>query len=163
MKEEKNIHFSSKDTTWETPQYFYDKLNNVFNFTLDPCCVPETAKCKKYFTPEDNGLIQSWEGETVFMNPPYGRGIIDQWVKKASISSSALTVGLIPARPDTKWMHDYIFSSLPFVCFNFEEFQDMSIRFQKNIVWFIKGRLKFGGSKNSAPFPSMIVLWREQH
>lgn len=159
MSKENNIHFSSKDTTWETPQDFYDKLNGIFKFTLDPCCSPFTAKCKKYFTPKDDGLVQSWEGETVFMNPPYGRGMIEEWVKKANIEK-ALTVGLIPARTDTKWMHENIFSKVPYSCYDFDFFKRYCDLFKSNLVWFVKGRLKFGGSKNSAPFPSMVVVWR---
>jgi site-specific DNA-methyltransferase (adenine-specific) len=76
------VHFSSKDMKYETPQEFFDGLNEEFNFTLDPCCVPQTAKCDKYFTPEDDGLKKSWGDNIVFMNPPYGREI-KKWVKKA--------------------------------------------------------------------------------
>lgn len=77
-----NVHFSSKTDNWATPQDFFDELDEEFQFTLDPCACPDNAKCEKYFTKEENGLIQSWAGETVFMNPPYGRAIKD-WVKKA--------------------------------------------------------------------------------
>ncbi len=81
--ENNNIHFSSKTDLWSTPQDFYDLLNAEFNFTLDPCATHENHKCKKYFTKEDDGLSKSWDGERVFMNPPYGREI-SKWVKKAS-------------------------------------------------------------------------------
>lgn len=67
------VHYSSKSNDWETPQNLFNELNNEFKFTLDPCCTKENAKCKKYFTKEDNGLIKSWANEIVFMNPPYGR------------------------------------------------------------------------------------------
>jgi len=130
---------SSEDMTWETPQDFFDKLNEEFNFTLDPCATPETAKCKKFYTKEDDGLSKDWRGERVFCNPPYGSEI-KHWVKKCS-EEGTLVVMLIPARTDTRYFHDYIYQKL-----------DVEIRF-------IKGRLKFGDSKNSAPFPSMVVVF----
>jgi len=77
------IHFSSKTNEWATPQDFFDILNKEFNFTLDAAATDENAKCKRYFTEKDDGLAQSWDGERVFCNPPYGRGL-KHWVKKAS-------------------------------------------------------------------------------
>jgi site-specific DNA-methyltransferase (adenine-specific) len=135
------VHFSSKDMKYETPQEFFDGLNEEFNFTLDPCCVPQTAKCDKYFTPEDDGLKKSWGDNIVFMNPPYGREI-KKWVKKAKEEAEreSTVVGLIPARTDTRYWHNHIF---PYA----------------KEVRFIKGRLKFGNSENSAPFPSAVVVW----
>ena len=135
-----SVHFSSKTVEWPTDQKVFDDLNAEFNFTLDPCCTKESAKCGRYFTKEDDGLSQSWDGHRVFMNPPYGREI-GEWLKKAYISSQhgAVVVCLIPSRTDTKWWHDYV---------------------MKGEIRFIKGRLKFGGHKNSAPFPSAIVVFR---
>lgn len=129
--------FSSKDQTWETPQDLFDKLNSVFNFEVDVCAVPETAKCNTYYTPEMDGLKQEWKG-VCWMNPPYGREQI-KWIEKAS-KEKATTVCLIPARPDTKVWHETIFKKAQGICF-------------------IKGRLKFGGNKNSAPFPSAIIVF----
>ena len=137
-----NVHFSSKTDLWSTPQDLYDKLNEEFNFTLDPCATAENHKTDKYFTKEDDGLLQDWSNERVFMNPPYGREI-GKWVKKAC-ESNTLVVCLLPARTDTRWWHDYVIAK---AC----------------EVRFIKGRLKFGGSRNSAPFPSAIVIFREQN
>jgi site-specific DNA-methyltransferase (adenine-specific) len=134
-----NVHFSSKTNEWATPQEFFDELHREFNFTLDPCATERNAKCRKYFTQSDNGLSQSWDNESVFCNPPYGREI-GLWVKKASEAREGVVVMLIPARTDTKWFHDYIYN--------------------KAEIRFIKGRLKFGNSKNSAPFPSMIVVFK---
>ena len=133
--------FSSQRSKWETPQDLFDKLNAEFNFTLDPCASADNAKCQKYFTQEQDGLKQDWQGETVFCNPPYGREI-KKWVSKAyqeSLKPDTLVVMLLPSRTDTTWFHDYI---LPY-----------------GKIDFIKGRLKFGSSKNSAPFPSMIVVF----
>lgn len=134
------VHFSSKTDLWSTPQDFFNKLDDEFGFTLDPCATPENAKCDKYFTIEDDGLAQDWSGERVFMNPPYGREI-GKWVKKAS-ESNTLVVCLVPARTDTRWWHDYVIGG------------GAEVRF-------IKGRLKFGGSSNSAPFPSAVVIFNQ--
>lgn len=134
-----NVHFSSKTDDWETPQYVFDELNKEFNFKLDVCATPKNAKCIEFIpnvSEEINGLTVRW-GSSNWMNPPYGREI-GKWVKKAS--ENPLTVCLLPARTDTKWFHDYILG--------------------KAEIRFIKGRLKFGGHKNSAPFPSMIVIFR---
>ena len=134
------VLFSSKSNDWATPQDLFDKLNDEFNFTLDVCAIPENAKCEHYYSPEQNGLLQHWDG-TVWCNPPYGRKI-GLWVKKAYESvirdDETTVVMLLPARTDTKWFHEYI---LPY-----------------GQIRFIRGRLKFGDSKNSAPFPSMIVV-----
>ena len=131
--------FSSKTDLWSTPQAFFNELNKEFNFTLDPCANKENAKCEKYYTKEDNGLIQDWKNEIVFCNPPYGREL-NKWVKKCyEESKHAKIVMLIPARTDTSYFHDYIYN--------------------KAEIKFIRGRLKFGDSKNSAPFPSMVVIF----
>lgn len=136
-----NVHFSSKTNEWYTPQDFYDQLHGEFNFTLDPCANAANAKCVRYYTQSDNGLSKSWNNENVFCNPPYGREI-GKWVKKASEAMGGVVVMLIPARTDTKYFHEYIY-------------QKPSVE-----IRFLKGRLKFGGSKNSAPFPSMVVVFR---
>ena len=137
-----SVHFSSKTNEWYTPLSFFETLNNEFNFTLDPCCTKESAKCDKFFTKKENGLKQSWGGYNVFMNPPYGREIKD-WIKKAydeSKKNNTTVVCLIPARTDTKYWHEFIFD-------------------KAKDIRFIKGRLKFGNSKNSAPFPSAVVVF----
>jgi phage N-6-adenine-methyltransferase len=132
---------SSKTDLWSTPKEFFNNVNKQFNFTLDVCASPENAKCEKFFTKEDNGIMQKWEG-VCWMNPPYGKGI-GIWIEKAYLSSKlgCTVVGLLPARTDTQWFHKYILGCARIV--------------------FIKGRLKFGGSKNSAPFPSMLVVWKK--
>ena len=140
--------FSSKTDLWETPQDFFDKVNEEFRFTLDACALPENAKCEKYYTPEQDGLSQPWEG-IVWCNPPYGRQI-GLWVRKAWLSSisGTMVVMLIPARTDTRWFHEYIYNK-----------EQVEIRF-------IKGRIKFnciGGVKSCAPFPSMLVIFRARN
>jgi len=133
------VHFSSATDDWSTPQAFYDNLNSIFDFTLDPCASDSNHKAPRYFTEADDGLAHSWDGERVFMNPPYGREI-GKWVKKASEQVGGIAVCLLPARTDTKWWHEYVLQGNAQVCF-------------------LKGRLKFGGQKNSAPFPSAVVIF----
>lgn len=139
----KDVMFSSKTDQWETPKDFFDDLDALFHFTLDACALPENAKCEKYFTPEMDGLKQEWGG-VVWCNPPYGREI-GRWVEKgySSAQNGCTVVMLLPARTDTKWFHDYCYMN----------------RFAT--VRFVKGRLKFGRSKDSAPFPSMVVIFRK--
>lgn len=104
---------SSKRHDWETPQAFFDELDREFHFTLDPCAMPKTAKCNKYYTPAENGLLQNWSGETVFCNPPYGREL-PKWIEKcAKESKHAKVVMLIPARTDTIAFHKYIYIIKP--------------------------------------------------
>jgi phage N-6-adenine-methyltransferase len=131
------VMFSSKTDMWETPQDFFDQLDAEFHFETDVCATDENAKCERYFTPEMDGLKQEWTG-VCWCNPPYGRQI-GQWVKKAA-ESNATVVMLIHARTDTAWFHDYIYG--------------------KAEIRFVRGRLKFGGSKINAPFPSMVVVFR---
>jgi len=139
-----SVHFSSVTDMWETPQDLFDKLNAEHGFTLDVCAVPENAKCERYFTPEMDGLKQDWHDNVCWMNPPYGRAI-GKWMEKAYKSSlpdwqhmGAKVVCLVPSRTDTAWWHEYAI---------------------KGKVTFLRGRLKFGGHKNSAPFPSAIVVY----
>jgi phage N-6-adenine-methyltransferase len=149
--------FSSKSDEWETPQELFDELNKEFNFTLDPCATDENHKCEKYYTIKEDGLIQDWSGEVVFVNPPYGRAI-KMWVKKCHdeyVNNNTVVVMLIPSRTDTIWQHKYIFKEAKAICF-------------------IKGRLKFinrafpslneKGDYNisSAPFPSQIVVFANE-
>lgn len=133
--------FSSAKDCWETPQSLFDVLDAEFHFDLDVCALPANAKCPRFYTPNDNGLIQPWDGTCNWCNPPYGRHIA-KWIEKAYLTAIAggKTVMLLPARTDTKWFHNYIYGQAE--------------------IRFIKGRLKFGDSKNSAPFPSMIVVFR---
>lgn len=129
--------FTSTTDNWSTPQDFFDKLNAMFDFELDVCASVNNAKCKRFFTKEDNGLIQEWSNRN-WMNPPYGREI-SAWVQKADSEAhkGKLTVALLPARTDTRWFQNY--------CKNWH-------------CQFIAGRLKFGRGKR-APFPSVVVYF----
>ena len=134
--------FTSKTDMWETPQEFFNALDEEFHFTLDACAVPENKKCENFYSPDQNGLKQPWTG-TVWCNPPYGRQI-GMWAKKGFESSQcgATVVMLLPARTDTAWFHNYIY--------------------EKAEIRFIRGRLKFGVSKWNAPFPSMICVFKPE-
>ena len=127
--------FTSRTDEWETPQDLFDKLNEQYHFTLDAAASDENHKCERYYTKADDGLSKKWGG-CVWCNPPYGRQI-GKWVQKA-YESECTVVMLLPARTDTRWFHDYC---------------------TKGKIEFIRGRLRFGNSKASAPFPSMIVVF----
>lgn len=134
--------YTSTHQDWRTPQDFFNRLNKEFSFTLDAAATEESAKCEKFFTAQNCGLSQSWEGETVFLNPPYSD--VGTWMKKAAEEGSSATVAaLVFARTDTRWFHDHV---LPTAA---------EIRF-------IKGRLSFfrEGKRGAAPAPSMLVIFR---
>ena len=134
--------FSSVSSEWETPQDLFDRLNTEFHFTLDACATSENAKCTHFFDKAADGLQQFWGDDTVWCNPPYGRDVW-KWVERAFdthwVNDNTIAM-LLPARTDTRWFHRYIYG--------------------KAEIRFLRGRLKFSGSKNSAPFPSMIVIFR---
>ena len=92
-KEMNNVLFTSKTCEWSTPQELFDKLNKEFEFTLDPCADDDNHKCDKYYTRQQNGLLQSWGKERVFCNPPYGRSIVD-WVQKCFYEDGLLCIVL---------------------------------------------------------------------
>ena len=146
--------FSSKSDEWETPDDLFSGLNKVFGFTLDPCATTENAKCQKFYTMNDDGLNKSWEGESVFVNPPYGL-TIGKWVRKcAEESSHARVVLLIPARTDTKYQHEWIFPYAYALCF-----VNGRLRFTNRLL---PSYDKSGNFKKSpAPFPSQIIVYFE--
>lgn len=137
---------STGNNEWGTPKWLFDELDKEFSFTLDPCATEMNHKCDCYFTKKENGLLQDWSNKTVFCNPPYSRKTKkmagqEDWIKKAYEEGKHTTVVmLIPSRTDTKAFHEYILG--------------------KAEIRFIKGRIKFTGAKYSAPFPSMIVIFR---
>jgi len=131
---------TSNSDMWSTPQTFFDELDKEFRFGLDVCATAENAKCENFFTEKLDGLKQNWKG-VCWMNPPYGREI-GKWMAKAYESSQkgATVVCLVPSRTDTRWWHDCAMKG--------------------DIIRFIKGRLKFSNNKNSAPFPSALVIFK---
>ena len=124
--------FSSASAEWATPRDVYDSLNAEFQFTLDPCPIDGS---------NGDGLAElfcSWEGHRVFVNPPYNRAVA-KWLGRAS--EADIAVFLLPSRTDTRWFQDLV---LP----------------KASEVRFIRGRLKFGGATNCAPFPSAIIIFK---
>lgn len=139
-----NLHpalFRSQKDTWETPPEIFERLDAEFHFELDVCALSENAKCKKYFTPDLDGLSREWTG-TCWMNPPYGRAI-GEWMKKAWEESKrgATVVCLVPARTDTAWWHDFA---------------------MKGEIRFLRKRVRFVNAQSCAPFPSAIVIFRKR-
>ena len=135
-----NVLFSKNSDEWYTPRDYFYNLDKEFHFNLDPCSSDENFLCINHFTKEDNGLNKDWGGYTVFCNPPYSE--ISKWCEKCALESkkpNTVICLLIPARTDTKYFHSFV---LPLA----------EIRF-------IKGRLHFGGSINSAPFPSILCVY----
>ena len=135
---------NSKDD-WETPPYFFKLLDGLFHFTLDPCASKENFKCVFYYTEEDNGLKYSWEGHTVFVNPPFSN--IAPWVKKCYEEGqkyATTVVMIIPSRTDTRYWHDYVMKAKE--------------------IWFCKGRVNFLRNgirpKNGATFPLAVVIFK---
>jgi len=122
--------FSSVKQTWKTPKLLYEKLDKEFKFKFDPC--PTNA--------DFDGLkLKNWF-KCNFVNPPHKTQNLWIWKAIDEMRKGKKTVMLLPARTDTKIFHEYI---LPFA---------YEIRF-------IKGRLHYDEHKNSALFPSMIVIF----
>ena len=134
------VYFRQKSDEWETPPELFAELDREFHFTLDVAALPDNAKCDEFYTPGEDGLLQDWKG-VCWMNPPYGLAL-RQWVKKAqeSAMAGATVVCLLPARTDTTWWHDHVQGHAE--------------------IRFLRGRAKFGGVDNSAPFPSAIIVFR---
>lgn len=141
---------TSLDDTWTTPKDFFDEINKEFNFGLDAAALQaSTLVPDNWYRPDHpdvsrrDGFTREWHTDTdkpIWLNPPYGR-VIKQWVAKAAQEAwvGGVVVCLVPARTDTAWWHES--------CIMHE-------------VRFLRGRLKFGNSKNSAPFPSALVVMR---
>ena len=134
--------YTSDSAEWATPQEFFDRLNDEFHFTLDVCATEENAKVNNFFTKEQDGLKQEWGTETVWCNPPYGKSI-GTWCKRCFLHSigGGIAVMLLPARTDTDWFHRWVYG--------------------KGEIRFVKGRIRFNGSKWNAPFPSIVVVYRK--
>ena len=139
--------FSAKSDEWPTDQAVVDDwVRRVGPFTLDPCCTPESAKAPRFFTAEQDGLTQDWAAVSlpgaVWLNPPYSD--VEAWITKAIAESArgCTVVTLLPARTDTRWFHLALAT------------QDRAEFF------FARGRLRFGDAKSSAPFPSLVIVFR---
>jgi phage N-6-adenine-methyltransferase len=134
--------YSSRSDEWPTPQSFFDALHSEFKFTLDPCATSRNPKCRRYFTSKENGLTRDWGRHRVFCNPPYGKTMRD-WARKCYDAScaGALVVLLAHARTDTRWFHDWVYG-------------------KAKELRFVRGRLRFGDGEQSAPFPSLVAVFK---
>ena len=176
-----DVHYSSENQEWGTPPEVFNPLNNEFHFILDVCASHENHKCDYYFTIEDDCFKQSWAVEGYWwMNPEYGNpeqpclqpysrckkkkcvargyhidvyqpGIID-FIRKAVQETlrGAKGVALLPARTDTEWWS---------LIWNYHT--------QKPRPWikqirFVRGRIKFVGAPDVAPFPSVVVIFEKK-
>jgi site-specific DNA-methyltransferase (adenine-specific) len=140
------VMYSSENSEWETPPELFNTLNDVFHFTLDPCATKQNAKCKKFYTKKQDGLKQSWKGESVFVNPPYGREV-DKWVYKAYVTlienKKSLIVMLLAARTETKRWQVMILPNAKVICF-----------LKKRVKFLLNGKVR-----GSPAFPSAIVVF----
>ena len=133
---------SSEKHNWETPIDFFNKVDSFYKFNLDCCAENITAKVNNFYTVEDDALSKDWNG-VIWCNPPYGReqkDFIDKALNEVNVGNAKTVVCLIPSRTETKMWQEVIFKNA-------------------TSVHFIKGRLKFGGSKHNAPFPSALVVF----
>jgi phage N-6-adenine-methyltransferase len=132
--------FTSRTEEWETPRYVFESLDAEFHFQVDVCATSENAKCKVYFDKQVDGLEREWSPFRCWMNPPYGKNI-SKWMKKAYEESQrgALVVCLVPCRTDTRWWHDWAMKAAE--------------------IRLVSGRISFGDKKQSAPFPSCVVIY----
>jgi phage N-6-adenine-methyltransferase len=146
QRRKRSVHFRRGSDERETGQATFNEWNARFHFTLDVCALPENAKCDRYFTPEQDGLQQDWGREICWMNPPYGRAIL-QWIRKAYEASKAgaTVVCLLPSKTGPRWWQDYV---IPYVA--------------PDDIHFLPGRQKFGGVTHNAPFDSAVVVFRPQ-
>lgn len=135
----------SSGDEWSTPQDLFDRFDDIWRFNLDVCATPENAKCGCFIRPEDDALLNPWSSidgsGRCWMNPPHSKlkAFCKRALEQVQSGDALFVVGLLPARTDTVAFHEYIYG--------------------KAQIQFLRGRLKFGGAKNSAPFPSMIVVW----
>ena len=146
------LMFSSRSDEWETPQDLYDRLHAEFDFQIDLAASAENHKCARWWGKGDDALTQVWvaHAKRGWLNPPYSRTLCARFMQVAATERALgfLTVMLLPARTDTKAFHAYIYDAK-----TWQPRPGVEIRL-------LPGRLKFGGSTNAAPFPSMVVVFR---
>jgi phage N-6-adenine-methyltransferase len=151
------LMFSKASDEWRTPLETFNELNAEFGFDHDAAATSDNSWVDgDYFGPDHSypsqrdALTIRWRpfGTRFWLNPPYSR--CREFIKKAALEArnGATVVCLVPSRTDTRWWHSEVWDA--------EKHQPrpgVEIRF-------IKGRLKFGNSNNSAPFPSVVVIFR---
>ena len=146
------LMFSSKSDEWATPQDLFDRLHAEFDFQIDLAATAENTKCLRFYSLQDDALKIAWSlaADRGWCNPPYSRGRQAKFIAKAAEErrKGFLTVLLLPARTDTRAFHAHIYDAS-----KWQAREGVEIRF-------LSGRLRFGGSVNGAPFPSMVVVFR---
>lgn len=141
------VYFSRQTDEWATPQDLFDDIHAEFGFTLDAAATAENTKCPRFWTAQDDALAQEWTG-CVWLNPPYSQ--CRAFIAKAARAShaGATVVALVPARTDTRWFHEHVWSRETGSCRAGVELR------------FLKGRLRFGSATAGAPFPSVVIIFR---
>lgn len=140
-----DVLLTSETPEWYTPPHIVELVRQTLeSIELDPASNASangTVGAARFYSAEDDGLNQSWNAETLYLNPPYG-DTIDQWIERLVEEYEAGNIGaaitLIPARTDTGWFR----------------------RLRDYPRCFVNGRIKFvspEGTENSAPFPSVVV------
>ncbi|KKN04285.1 hypothetical protein LCGC14_1098880 [marine sediment metagenome] len=138
------------NTEWETPDYIFEPLQKEFDLDLDVCASHENAKLPNYFTKGDDGLVQQWGSHRVWCNPPYGRGLIEPWVKRA-YCRAGIAVLLLPAWTDRKWFQHFVWR---------EEGPrpGVRVRFLGKRIMFLEGGVP---AETTGTFGSMVVIFEE--
>jgi len=136
------IVFASHRHGWQTPPEVFEPLDAEFHFELDAAASHGAQRCARYISPETDALEVPWQARSVWLNPPYGRGI-GAWVRKAFETSraGAVVVVLVPARPDTRWWAEWALKAAE--------------------IRFVQGRIRFVGAPSGAPFPSAVLIFDE--
>ena len=143
IKNKPYMPVKSSSEEWETPQALFDKWDKIYHFTLDAAASKENAKCKKYFTKEDNALTQDWGDNVVWLNPPYNVDALFDFTKKVLSAAirGATIVMLVPSKTDQEWFH-LLWNQI-----------HLNVKFD----W-VRGRVKFVGAKNSATIPNVVII-----
>lgn len=140
----------------QTPPEVFAPLHERFQFTVDVAALPHNAKLPRYYTPEQDGLAQSWAGERVWCNPPYSN--IEPWVAKAAEEANRggdpaeLVVMLLPAnRTEQGWWQRHV---------------EPERRERTLEVEFLPGRMRFIAHDDTGikpnerpPFGVCLVIW----
>lgn len=131
----------AKSGDWGTPQWLFDGLNKEFLFTVDAAASKLNAKCERYWTEHEDGLVQPWQGESVYVNPPFFAPDLRAWSRKAWAESrkpGTVVVMLVPVKSDQPWWHRYAIQTE---------------------VRFMLGRIKFEGAKHHFPKDTAVLVY----
>jgi site-specific DNA-methyltransferase (adenine-specific) len=138
----KLIHKTGGDCSWRTPEFIFNYYNEIYQFQLDAAADDENALCVRYYTEEQNALIQEWSNSN-FLNPPFSPNSLQkQFIHKAVTEAckDRTTVCLIPSRTETKIWQDFVF---PYA----------------SVIDFLDERLHYSYCENPSGYPSAIVVF----